>query len=177
MKIAILGNGALGPAEKAYVECGQKHEYHNRYLTKCRNPWYKLEFRKPAPILLNVFSRDGYKVVRNFTSAVTLTCFHGFYPNLFGMEYVDHLFVYLLSKTGRRILENSRRRYGDGLDKFEPNDLNTALVPAPAILADLPPRLIKAVLSHPTNHKLIGEADALLNKALYRRKSAPLCVS
>jgi adenine-specific DNA-methyltransferase len=34
------------------------------------------------------------------------------------------LFAYLLTDTARQIFEDNSREYGNGLQKFEPNDLN-----------------------------------------------------
>ena len=115
-----------------YVREGEAQGFHKRYLTRTRRPWYRTEFRKTSPLLMGVFSRGGYKVVRNHTSALNLTCFHGFQPNLFGAGFLDQLFLYLASAIGRETLSLSMRRYGDSLDKFEPNDLNVALAPGPA---------------------------------------------
>lgn len=122
-------NTRLSPHAADYIRHGEKEGFNKRYLTRARNPWYRLEWRDPAPIWFGVFSRDGYKVVRNHTKVLNLTCFHGFQPNLFGAQFVDHLFLFLTSSTGRKILELNVRQYGDSLDKFEPNDLNQALVP------------------------------------------------
>jgi adenine-specific DNA-methyltransferase len=69
--------------------------------------------------------------VRNQTSALTMTCFHGFVPNQLGLRHLDALFLFLRSPTARVLLSRHLRRYGGGLDKFEPNDLNDALVPTP----------------------------------------------
>ena len=88
---------------------------------------------------MGVFSRGGYKIIRNESNVLNLTCFHGFYPNLYGTQYLDRLFLYLNSSIGRQILSLSARRYGDGLSKFEPNDLNAALVPAPEVFDAIPP--------------------------------------
>lgn len=66
-----------------------------------------------------------------------MTCFHGFRPNSFGMVYLDHLFLYLASSSGRDIVSLSVRRYGDALDKFEPNDLNNASVPGQQVFDEL----------------------------------------
>ncbi len=120
-----------------YIRSGETCEYHLRFLTKHRNPWYRIESRTPSPILFGVFSRGGYKVIRNRSGALNLTCYHGFQPNLFGAPYLDQLFLYLNSKAGRRILTLSMREYGDKLDKFEPNDLNDALVPTPAFFESI----------------------------------------
>jgi hypothetical protein len=50
---------------------------------------------------------------------------------MFGMPYVDSLFLYFQSRAARKILSLNMRKYGDGLDKFEPNDLNDAMAPSP----------------------------------------------
>lgn len=113
-----------------YIRVGESNGYHLRYLTRMRRPWYKIERRTPAPLLFGVFSREKFKVIRNYSSAVNLTCFHGFHPNIFGSAYVDKLFLYFQSKVAQKILSMSMRRYGDGLVKFEPNDLNYALAPS-----------------------------------------------
>ncbi|MDE0363336.1 MAG: N-6 DNA methylase [Chloroflexota bacterium] len=115
-----------------YIKIGEASGYHKRFLTKNRTPWYKTEFRNPAPILMGVFSRGGYKVIRNRSDAVNLSCFHGFHPNMNGQHYLDHLFLYFASRPGRSVMALSMRKYGDALDKFEPNDLNHALVPSEA---------------------------------------------
>ena len=118
-------------AVKRYINFGERQGFDKRYLTRMRKPWFKLESRQPAPILFGVFSRNGFKVIRNQSRAVSLTCFHCFYPNLFGAKYVDHLFLYFCSSVGQQILSREVRKYGDKLDKFEPHDLNNALVPSP----------------------------------------------
>lgn len=112
-----------------YLKEGERLGYHERYLTKTRGVWYKIENRKPAPIMIGVFNRGRIKVIRNFSSAITFTCFHCFYPNLFGEKYLNKLFVYLLSDLGQEIVKSNKRSYGDELDKFEPGDLCESLCP------------------------------------------------
>ena len=112
-----------------YIKEGEKSGYHKRYLTKKRNPWYKIEHRKSSPILFSVFSRGRLKVIRNFTPAISFTCFHSFYPNIFGKSLVNKLFIYFISDYGQEIIKTNKRSYGDGLDKFEPGDLNDCPCP------------------------------------------------
>ena len=112
-----------------YIKQGENLGYHERYLTKTRSPWYKIEYRKPAPILFGVFSRGRLKVIRNLTTVINFTCFHSFYPNMFGEQLITKLFVYLLSDTGQEIIKTNKRSYGDNLDKFEPGDLNDSFCP------------------------------------------------
>lgn len=115
--------------EMGYINEGELHGYHERYLTKMRSPWYKLEKRTASPILCGVFNRGRVKVIRNLTEAISFTCFHCFYPNILGMPLVNKIFVYMLSDIGQEIIKSNKRSYGDNLDKFEPSDLNDTLFP------------------------------------------------
>lgn len=143
----FAANGGHSSGATAYIEDGVRRGYHTRYLTRHRRPWYKAEARQPSPLLLGVFSRGGYKIVLNTSGAVNLTCYHGFQPNLFGEKYVNHLFLYLSSEAGRTIVSLAKRQYGDALDKFEPNDINGALAPAPRVFDQLPPAVIDSALA------------------------------
>ncbi len=150
-----------------YIQEGEQKGYHKRFLTKNRTPWYKTEHRDPSSLLLGVFSRGSYKIIRNRSKAINLTCFHGFQPNLFGMKYLDHLFLYLASASGREIASLSMRKYGDDLDKFEPNDLNGALVPSPKILDELTKEKIRNAILH---IEKTGETPAEINYLFARLK-------
>ena len=163
----LLFSANISPSKQAarYIQQGEQKGYHKRFLTKSRNPWYKTERRDPAPLLLGVFSRGGYKIIRNKSNALTLTCFHGFQPNLFGMKYLDHLFLYLASDSGRAIISLSKRKYGDALDKFEPNDLNDALVPSPKILDALSKDEVgNAILHTKKTGRIPAEIDDFFGK-------------
>jgi adenine-specific DNA-methyltransferase len=143
-------------AAQTYISAGESAGYHTRFLTSHRNPWYRTEVRQSAPILLGVFSRGGYKVIRNYSDALNMTCYHGFQldPSVTPLyevgpcpHVVDCLFLYLFSDAGRRMLSLSMRKYGDSLDKFEPNDLNRALVPKPEVFALLSECDVRAALN------------------------------
>ena len=114
---------------RKYIEIGEQQELHKRYLTKNRKPWYKIEHRRPSPILFGVFNRGRLKVIRNYSKAINFTCFHSFYPNMFGEGIVNKLFVYFLSDLGQSIIKLNKRNYGNNLDKLEPGDLNDCLCP------------------------------------------------
>ena len=113
-----------------YLDYGVSKGFHQRFLTKNRSPWYKLESRLPAPILAGVFNRGRLKIIRNFTDAINLTCFHSFYPNVFGENYINRIFIYLISDMGQDIIMTNKRKYGRNLDKFEPGDLNDGYCPS-----------------------------------------------
>ena len=163
-------NGTVTGAEHDYLKYGEEQGFHERYLTKVRNPWYKLEKRTPAPLLFGVFSRERFKVIRNLSTAINPTCYHGFYPNLLGQEILDSLFLYFQSRAARRLLELNMRRYGGALDKFEPNDLNRALAPSIDWFAKLPPDAVSRALESCRNGNGLPDFmndhfDALISEA------------
>ncbi|MHC4662870.1 MAG: N-6 DNA methylase [Planctomycetota bacterium] len=144
----LNANGSLPDPVARYIRYGEENGYHERYLTKKRTPWYKLEKRTPAPILFGVFSRKRFKAIRNYSPALNLTCYHGFHPNLIGSKFLDRLFLYLQSAAARRILKTSMRIYGDGLEKFEPNDLNGAFAPSPQWFKRITQKQSDSALDH-----------------------------
>lgn len=113
-----------------YVQKGEKKEVNKKFLTSKRTPWYSLENRPPAPIWVSVFNRTGLRFIRNEANISNLTSFHCVYPNyqtnLFSEIDIDLLFAYLLTNTAKEIFDDNSREYGNGLQKFEPNDLNKA---------------------------------------------------
>ncbi len=141
----------LSLAAQKYIRYGEIQGFNQRYITRNRTPWYKMERRAAAPIMLNVFSRNGYKAVRNYSLVQSLTPFHCFYPSLFGAGRMDLLFLFLYSRVGHSILGASVRKYGNKLEKFEPNDLNRSLVPSEEFL--------DGVLSHHVTHLMNRLSD------------------
>jgi adenine-specific DNA-methyltransferase len=116
----------MNPGVGTYLALGVAGGSDRRYLTRNRSPWYALEARPIAPLLVTTFSRAGVRWVRNEAAASNLTAFHGFYPH--PETNLDLLSAYLVTPLAKRILAQNRREYGNGLHKYEPNDLNQALV-------------------------------------------------
>ncbi|GAB1404476.1 hypothetical protein MASR1M74_16550 [Lentimicrobium sp.] len=121
---AIEQNEALSK----YILKGEAEEVNKRFLTASRNPWYALEKRPPSPIWVSVFNRNGLRFIRNEANISNLTTFHCIYLNMFSEPKVDLLFAYLLTDISKEIFNDNRREYGNGLHKFEPNDINKALM-------------------------------------------------
>ena len=113
-----------------YINLGEKLNIDQKYLTSKRNPWYSLEKRPPPPIWVGVFNRTGLKFVRNEVGISNLTTFHCIYlqNNISYNIEIDLLFAYLLTDIAQNIFNDNSREYGNGLKKFEPNDLNNALI-------------------------------------------------
>lgn len=122
------GEAACSEHDKAYIKSGEKIGVDKAYLTSHRNPWYAIEGKNPAPILVSVFSRNKIKVIRNELKIKNLTAFHGLYLNDMDPDFANIMFCYLLTPVAQELLYQSRREYGDGLTKFEPNDLTKASV-------------------------------------------------
>ena len=115
----------------SYIQKGEIEEVNKRFLTASRTPWYSLENRQPAPIWVSVFNRTGLRFIRNEASISNLTSYHCIYPkctSLFSEINIDLLFAYLLTDTAKEIFEDNSRQYGNGLQKFEPNDLNKGMM-------------------------------------------------
>ena len=114
-----------------YIQKGEKEKINKRFLTANRTPWHSLENRKPAPIWVSVFNRTGLRFIRNEANISNLTSYHCIYPkqtDLFKIINIDLLFAYLLTNTAKKIFEDNCRQYGNGLQKFEPNDLNKGMM-------------------------------------------------
>ncbi len=123
------GVAGCGDAVERYLLGGEAQGYDRRYLTRMRKPWFKLEARRPATLLLAVFGRSGFQVSLNTTSAVNLTAFHGFYPNAQSVHLVPLLWLYFQTTTASAVYLASQRAYGDGLKKLEPGDWSKLWVP------------------------------------------------
>ncbi len=123
------GKNAVSKADKAYIKSGEENGVQKGYLTAHRTPWYAPEEKAPAPIWISVFSRSHIKVVRNEAMIKNLTTFHGIYFNeSVSKEEIDLFFCYLLTPIAQELLRKNKREYGEGLDKFEPGDLNNGKV-------------------------------------------------
>ena len=128
-KTVFLFNGCNDenePHVKKYIRLGEEIGVDKKYLTASRNPWYALENRPPSPIWVSVFNRNGLRFVRNKAGVYNLTTFHCVYNT--GVIDTDILFAYLVTNVAKEIFLDNSRQYGNGLVKFEPNDLNKGKV-------------------------------------------------
>lgn len=124
-KTVFLFNGSAYEKDFSvnnYIRLGEKNGVDRKYLTASRIPWYAIENRKPSPIWVSVFNRNGLRFVRNKAGVYNLTTFHCVYN--IGEIDTDILFAYLVTNVAKDIFGDNSRQYGNGLVKFEPNDLN-----------------------------------------------------
>lgn len=144
-----------------YIRKGEDDKCHEKFLTKSRTPWFALEKRAPAPIWVSVFSRHKLNFILNTSDATCLTTFHCIYPkgNAFATISIELLFAYLISNTARLIFWDNGREYGNGLNKFEPNDLNKGMM---LDLRTLSEESKDAIIREFVAYR-DGSADALIN--------------
>lgn len=109
-----------------YIEYGQKEAIDKRYLPSKRRPWYSMEKKPVAPIWMSAASRGSLKFVRNLTNARTLTTFHSIFVNNKYTDETDIIFCYFLTPIAQKIIKDNRKEMGNGLDKFQPSDINEA---------------------------------------------------
>lgn len=165
-KAVYLFNGCAAPDNTnvlRYIRLGEEAGINRRYLTASRTPWYAIEKRHPAPIWVSVFNRNGLRFIRNEANTYNLTTFHCVYPKTNEVE-VDVLFAYLITDVAKEIFLDNSRQYGNGLVKFEPNDLNNGMVADLTLLNTEERSFIKDVYAFIKNTQKEKEGIQLLNE-------------
>lgn len=181
-ELTYLFNGQCSESEKVgnYIKKGEQEGINKKFLTKSRKPWYSIENRPPAPIWVSVFNRNGVKFIRNEANISNLTTFHCVYPtnsNLFSKINIDLLFAYLLTNVAKEIFNDDRREYGNGLKKFEPNDLNKSKM---LDLSILPESKVQEILEFYFKFKqtkketFIDKIDLILKNEFTITKALPI---
>lgn len=163
-KAVYLFNGNVNnchPNVNRYIRLGEQMGINERYLTASRSPWYLIENRPPAPIWVSVFNRNGLRFVRNEANIFNLTTFHCVYPK--NNIDADVLFAYLITDIAKEIFLDNSRQYGNGLVKFEPNDLNKGKVADLSLLTTEEIEYIKDVYYYIKNSQSEKVGVALLN--------------
>ena len=165
-KTAYLFNGSTAPNNKnvlRYIHLGEESEINKRYLTASRSPWYAIENRPPAPIWVSVFNRNGLRFIRNEANIYNLTTFHCVYPKNTEVN-VEVLFAYLITDVAKDIFLDNSRQYGNGLVKFEPNDLNKGMVVDLTLLSTEENSFVKNVYAFIKDTQKEKEGIQLLNE-------------
>ena len=126
-QVYVLDITALSDSNvEKYIRTGEQAGIDRRYLPSARHPWYSMEQKQAAPIWVSSACRGGVKFVRNLAGIKSLTTFHSVFVKEDFKEDTDLIFCYFLTQTAQKILLENRKELGNGLIKFQPNDLNTA---------------------------------------------------
>ena len=169
-KAVYLFNGCADGADehvREYISLGEETGADKRYLTASRKPWYAIENRKPSPIWVSVFNRKGLRFVRNIAGVSNLTTFHCVYDA--GVVDIDVLFGYLVTNVAKEIFMDNSRQYGNGLVKFEPNDLNKGKAVDLRLLTEEEAQLVSAA-SQRLQCQGIEDEIILLLDSFFREK-------
>lgn len=169
-KAVYLFNGRADVEDehvRGYISLGEEAGADKRYLTASRKPWYAIENRKPSPIWVSVFNRKGLRFVRNIAGVSNLTTFHCVYDA--GVVDIDVLFGYLVTNVAKEIFMDNSRQYGNGLVKFEPNDLNKGKAVDLRLLTEEEAQLVSAA-SQRLQCQGIEDEIILLLDSFFREK-------
>lgn len=109
-----------------YLSEGKSKGVHKKYLLSCRHPWYSMEKKPIAPIWVSSAYRNEIKFVRNLANINSLTTFHSVYINKDYEKDTNVIFCYFLTPVAQNIIRENRKELGNGLEKFQPGDLNHA---------------------------------------------------
>ena len=146
-----------------YISKGESEGVDKKYLLTCRHPWYSMEKKPVAPIWVSSAYRDGIKVVRNLANVNSLTTFHSVFANEQYEKDIDIIFCYFLTPIAQSIIRENRKELGNGLEKFQPGDLNHAKMLDLTVLSDDDYGLISEIYQEMKEHYK-GEQVMRLNR-------------
>jgi tRNA1(Val) A37 N6-methylase TrmN6 len=111
------------PELAAYLEHGKEIGAADSYLAEDRSPWYAVDQRDPASILVTYMSKEGFRFIHNKAGVVSLNNLHNVFLDGYEDREVEALLAYLNSSVANEIAKRSGRTYSRGLHKIEPNEL------------------------------------------------------
>lgn len=123
------------PALQEYLAHGEDSGAADSYLAQNRRPWYVVDQRKPASILVTYMSKNGFRFIHNKAGVVSLNNLHNVFLDGYEDREVEALLAYLNSSVADEIAKRSGRTYSRGLHKIEPDELKDIPVVDPNDLA------------------------------------------
>lgn len=117
-----------GPV-RAYLEQGEIAGFHRRPLISTRRPWYRMEHRRPPPLLFAYLGRRNTRFLRNLAGVVPLSNFSCVYPKSHDPTFLDSLAASLNHPDTLAGLPFVGKSYGSGAVKVEPRGLERLTIP------------------------------------------------
>ena len=121
---------------RAYLQIGEERGLNKKTLIATRNPWYKMEFRTPPPLLFSYLGRRNTRFIRNLAGVVPLTGFLCVYPHRTDQPSVNALWQVLRHQDTVANLALVGKSYGGGAIKVEPRALERLPIPS-SVLAEI----------------------------------------
>ena len=110
-----------------FLKWAQTHDAHRGYIASHRKPWFHVNLRPPAPIVMTYMARRSPRFVRNVCEARLINVAHGLYPRIpIPMRLLDTLTDWL----NANVSVHSGRTYSGGLTKFEPGEVMRLKIPS-----------------------------------------------
>lgn len=121
---------------RRYIAEGEQLGIHQRYLCAHRRPWWSLRVGSPPPIVATYMARQAPAFALNPDGLVLVNVVHGLYPRTNLPEPELAALVNYLNKS-RDQFRGAGRTYQGGLEKFEPREMESLLVPGRSLLVEL----------------------------------------
>jgi len=112
-----------------YLNYGIKLGVDRKYLCRNRRKWFFVENRDPPVLFVKVFHREKPEFILNKAGVKNLTCFHGLYPKIQNETLYKALILYSFTTYGGKSIIEQTRKYGGGLLKLEPRDVEQIKIP------------------------------------------------
>jgi adenine-specific DNA-methyltransferase len=106
-----------------YLRYGEELGLDKRALISTRNPWYKMETRRPPEFLFAYLGRRNARFIRNAASVLPLTGFLCVYSRSSRQEDIERLWEILRHPSTVENLSRVGKSYGSGAIKVEPRSL------------------------------------------------------
>jgi hypothetical protein len=113
-------------AVRRFLAWAKRHGAHESYIARHRRAWWAVGLRAPAPILCTYMARQAPAFVRNRVMARHINIAHGLYPRA---PLTDAQLNDIVGYLRRHMGKTGGRTYAGGLVKFEPKELERALLP------------------------------------------------
>ncbi|MBO0858389.1 MAG: N-6 DNA methylase [Chloracidobacterium sp.] len=121
--------GDFPEAARDYLREGRDADLYKRPLIAMRRPWYKMEIRKPPPLLFAYLGRRKTRFIRNLAGVIPLTSFLCVYPHREDADSIDRLWQALKHPDTIKNLALVGKSYGAGAIKVEPRALERLPIP------------------------------------------------
>jgi adenine-specific DNA-methyltransferase len=152
-----------------YINYGEKIGIKEKYIPAHRKYWYSIEQKNTAPIWVSSAYRKTIKFIRNIANISNLTTFHSVFVKREFIDKTNLIFCYFLTPTAQEILKESRKEMGNGLNKFQPNDLNNSKMLDISVIEESDRNKIETIyskLQDKITSNLISELDKIFLKYL-----------
>ncbi len=116
----------------SYLASGETQDLHQRYLCRHRQPWWRVGGKPPPPIVVTYMARRPPVFAFNPDGCRILNVLHGLYPREPLSDAQLAALVTWLNHHARDL--RGHRTYQGGLMKWEPRDLEAAMIPPPDFL-------------------------------------------